>query len=254
MSATRRDAPFSPIPLPLLAASIQVHRGELEEQAALHDAWRETVVWFAVVVVLILGLIVVRQRRKPVSMLDQLFKTRRLSDFRRWRQARDAMESPRLARREEERIAEVPAQAAARAAAPPPVQLGPPTLGVVRRFGICLLASTIMSVLAYLGVARSLEDYQFIAVVFGVGALLASALASFICALLVSVLPRQNIAIGIVCGALSAAVPLAMIPPLPGVRPELVLAAGALMGLILGIADWGSRRPIAGAPAVATLP
>jgi hypothetical protein len=241
----------------LLAACARERRPygkEIIERAELREAWTTTFVWFAVVFVLFLALILVRQRRKPIPMLDELFRARELPDLAEWRRRRAEAAAARraarvaeeLERREQERGAQARATAPS-APEPAPVLLGPPTNGFGRRFRLCLLISFGAVALFSLFVGTiSPKELVFLAVlVAGGSAALVAVLVSFFCAMLVTMLPWRNVGSATLTGALSAVLAMELVPWLaePVIFATLV-GAGTFLGLFVGLADQASRQPL----------
>jgi hypothetical protein len=236
--------------LSLLAACARERRpywNEILERAELREAWTTTILWFAVVFVLVLALVVVRQRRKPIPMLGELFRARRLPDPAAWKRRRAEVAAARRAQREVERRQHA-AQAAA-LASDPPSPLGPPTLGFGRRFGLCLIPALAATVLFSFHVAAaSMPGWGFLGVLlFGGGALLAALASSLFCALIVSLVPWRNVVVASASGASSAALGVMLVPWLADYWTGCVVL-GAIAGVIVGIADEASRRPQSDAP------
>jgi hypothetical protein len=254
MSSPRRLRAIRPVPLPALAAIAQVHRGALEEQAALREAWTSTVVWFAVVVVLLLCLLVVRQRRKPTALLAGLFRSRRMLDVTAWRRERAEV---RRRTREAARDAEIESGRVAAAvpsvATSAPVEMGPSTLGFFSRFAIALLTSGAVTVLACASVfGTSSEGWGGMAwLLLGGPALIASVLASLCYALIQSMRSRHSFGTSLGIGAASAPAAIALmfafnrdLGLVAMMAAPAYLAGGVIMGLIVGGAEEASRKPI----------
>ena len=237
------------------------------ERIALRDAWLHTAAAFGLVVCLALLLLLLYYRRTAPDSAEALWRPRRAPDVvgavrAWWRRRRELepfqwlvrLERHRLreaerarklevTRREEllEREALIRAEEALRARP----QLGPPTLGFFSRFGIGLITGLLLTTLLILPFATDKSGWGGMVVLFGGGtAIIISFIASFVCALLVSVLDEKTIWSAILCGLLGAIVGRLVMPEMWIVTsPIAMLIGGSAIGFAIGAADQWSRKP-----------
>ena len=232
--------------------------------------WRQelidTAIPFAVAVLLGLVLLYVRYRSRSGAAHQLLFGGRPVDEARaRWLARRAASARQREQEREREhehghaeravRAEAAKAEAAARTvlrpALPAALPLGPPTLRFRGRFGSALAASTLLCLFMLPSWLHGGPDpnglawivlvvYVLITVAFTLG-------VSLVCAWLVTVIPRRNVAISMACGVV-AFVPFAakgLVPPqFVASSVGVLLGIGALTGLAVGLAEHASRKAV----------